>query len=772
MQTIDFAQIQSYDGSQSKGFEEFVCQLASLLKPKNAKEFIRKDGAGGDAGVECYWKLQGGSEHAWQAKYFLRPLGSSQWMQISNSVESALSKHPDLTKYYICLPRDRGDSRRSSTKGKKNTTELDKWNQHVEKWKAKAADKSMHVEFEYWGKHEILLMLQRDTSDIAGIIKTWFGTQIRPTDILPYRIFPTEIIDQKIKDETNILRQSRFFADLDRVGLSMALARKLVEGELSGGTDSVRSQALAWCVRILSSSEELNKAEEYLSYTKSLGSCQETEIADAFIASQKGDKNAALSALANLDSPMSRSAALMVVANHDGPQEAIDWQNTVGFDATDLDSDGKRHLLACQLELTDWQAAWKSLDVVTNDDLHDTPVLYHMVAIIHLLKAVPLELRASVRDHPPFEAATFPLDSSSAGIEARRLALRTFIDAAKVARQLDCPLAESVDEEYALWLELTDPDPDKNAAGKTRLESILQDPKSNLRFVRFGLQFGIKLDKRVIEQEIERQIALNGEITYDTAIARFSLVFIQQTAEDAANYIARYHGDLTGYIEKKAMLSLQVDLFSKTGQLEKARECLDFLLEEGLSDAEESRLRLIISGGEGTDLVDEIKEQFKKTDALSDLANLVDELRTRNDWEGLCEYGEILFERTGTLQDSEIFSFALHEAKKNERLVEFLESKRSLLPQSENLQMLYCWSLYLEGKLLKARSELTKLDEEWDNENYHTLRINLAVSLGDWNSLYEFVAKDCKKKNKRSAKELIRAAQLALHLDSVHMQKS
>ena len=71
----------------------------------------------------------------------------------------------------------------------------------------------MQVEFEYWGEHEILLMLQRDTSDFAGIAKYWFRIPSRPTDILSYRYFPTDIIDKKIKDETDILRKSRFFAE-------------------------------------------------------------------------------------------------------------------------------------------------------------------------------------------------------------------------------------------------------------------------------------------------------------------------------------------------------------------------------------------------------------------------------------------------------------------------------------------------------------------------------------------------------------------------------
>ena len=588
-----------------------------------------------------------------------------------------------------------------------------------------------------------------------------------PSNVFHRSDFPTELVDQKIKDETDILRKSRFFADFNRAGISLALARKLVEGELSGGTDTIRCQALAWCVRVLSHTEESDKAEKYLKYAKELGDCQEVYIAEACISSQRGDKNAALSILANINSPISRSAALIIVANHDGPQGAIDWSNTVGIDTTNIDPDGKYLLLAYRLELADWETAQKSLDALTDDDLRDAPVLHHMVAITHLLKAVPAELRASVRDQPPFEVAEFHLDSGPAGIEARRLAHRIFIDAAEAARQLGCPLAEKIDDEYALWLELTDPDPDKCAKGRVRLESKLRDPTTDLCLVRFGLQFGMELDNKLVEQEIERQIALNGEITFDAALARFALAFKQNTPEDAVNYIIRYHNELTGHIDKKMILSLQVELFSQIGQLDNANKCLEILLEGGLSEAEEGRLRRRIAEAEGTDPVESLKEQFKKTDSLLDLENLVNELEARGDWEDLCEYSEILFERTRALPAAEKFASTLHKAQKNERLIEFLDLNKTIVGQSDKLRMLYCWTLYLEGDLLKTRSELAKLSNDWDDETYRTLQVNLAVSLGAWNSLSEFVAKECNEKVKRDAKELIRTARLALHLDSI-----
>ncbi len=183
MQSLDFSQIRSHDGSQNGGFEELVCQLAHLSKPESAEYFVRKDGAGGDAGIECYWKLNDESEHAWQAKYFLKPLRSSQWRQISESVESALDKHPKLTKYYICLPKDRNDSRRKDKNGKQAITELDKWQEHVKRWEEIAANKSMQVEFCYWGKHELSLMLQKDTAEFSGRARYWFSAPILTSNV-------------------------------------------------------------------------------------------------------------------------------------------------------------------------------------------------------------------------------------------------------------------------------------------------------------------------------------------------------------------------------------------------------------------------------------------------------------------------------------------------------------------------------------------------------------------------------------------------------------
>ena len=118
--------------------------------------------------MECYCVFPDGREWGWQAKYFLSALGNSQWQQIDRSVRTALQKHPNLVRYYICVPRNRSDARNP-----KQQSEMDRWNKRVAKWQAWAQDRGMDVEFVWWGSSELLDMLS--SNENSGLRRFWFG---------------------------------------------------------------------------------------------------------------------------------------------------------------------------------------------------------------------------------------------------------------------------------------------------------------------------------------------------------------------------------------------------------------------------------------------------------------------------------------------------------------------------------------------------------------------------------------------------------------------
>ena len=163
--TLNWNGIRALNGSQATGFEELCAQLARIESTETA-DFVRKGYL--DAGVECYCVLNDGSEWGWQAKYFLNALSGGQWSQLDDSVKRALEKHPSLTRYFVCIPRDRPDARTSGQK-----SEMRRWDERVVKWRGWARERSMDVEFVWWGSSELIERLSQN--EHIGRRYFWFG---------------------------------------------------------------------------------------------------------------------------------------------------------------------------------------------------------------------------------------------------------------------------------------------------------------------------------------------------------------------------------------------------------------------------------------------------------------------------------------------------------------------------------------------------------------------------------------------------------------------
>lgn len=166
--TLDFKRIREHRGTQNGGFEELCCQLAALEEPAKGSQFIRK-GPGADQGLECYRTYVDGHEVGWQAKYFINGFDDGQVADLSDSLQRALSSHPQLMAFVVCLPIDLRDNR----SGKK-ASEV----QRYEKWRKKsiegAAAKGRTIEIELWSASSIGERLGRDDPAYSGRARYWF----------------------------------------------------------------------------------------------------------------------------------------------------------------------------------------------------------------------------------------------------------------------------------------------------------------------------------------------------------------------------------------------------------------------------------------------------------------------------------------------------------------------------------------------------------------------------------------------------------------------
>ena len=410
-----------------------------------------------------------------------------------------------------------------------------------------------------------------------------------------------------------------------------------------------------------------------------------------------------------------------------------------------------------------WDAAGETARALSDRDLEEAPVLHFMKAMAYLLKTVPIEFRNSVFHQVPFEGESYSLDSRESAIDARRIAQRHFADAAETARKLNCPIAATIPDRYALWLMLEDPE--NCEQGKRLLATKLGDLESALHLVPLGIHYGTPLDLREIEQEIERQTRLRGDISPVAALARLTLARVQETPEEIASYLDFHFDTISSHFDPKMIRAIQIEMFARAGMSDEANRLLELLLEEGLTEVEESRLRITIDEGEGRDTLEARKALFSRTGAIADLEPLIIKLGIRREWKTLCEYGEILFERTHSLHDGERLVNALHFAGKSAQAIELLKANADIMSQSSNLQMCYCWALFHEGELLEVHRELAKLDVDWEDVNYRTLQVSLAAALEDRDSLSVAITSGYRQTENKSARELLRAAELSLNLN-------
>lgn len=160
---IDFKAIRLHRGVKSDAFEELCCQLASDETKALGARFVRK-GRGANGGVEAFAVLPTGREIGWQVKYYWDI--DAALKSLSDSLATALAKHPAMDRFIICIPFDPADGRRSNT-----TSALEKWGAWQKAKIAQTAPRTLEIEL--WPAQVLRDRLVADAR-AAGRIAFWF----------------------------------------------------------------------------------------------------------------------------------------------------------------------------------------------------------------------------------------------------------------------------------------------------------------------------------------------------------------------------------------------------------------------------------------------------------------------------------------------------------------------------------------------------------------------------------------------------------------------
>lgn len=157
---IDWSKLQPYKRTKQKSFEQFCYQIVAKLFCDQGTLTSIDDSGGGD-GVEFYITFENGNQFGWQAKFYEAPARlnvSNRKQNIIKSLKRAIEVHPQLEKWYLCLPTDL-------------TNEENNW---IQKDLKKHIPQNRSIEIEPWDESKLHELINRP--NFNGLKQAFFNS--------------------------------------------------------------------------------------------------------------------------------------------------------------------------------------------------------------------------------------------------------------------------------------------------------------------------------------------------------------------------------------------------------------------------------------------------------------------------------------------------------------------------------------------------------------------------------------------------------------------
>lgn len=591
------------------------------------------------------------------------------------------------------------------------------------------------------------------------------------TDIRNPSAGSVEVLDEFARKKLITIRTHRFLSPSYSMSESKALSQRVLKDDLTAISKTLRTEILAWSSRILAK-EDNSAARGLLDEINTVSSSAEVSIAKAFVDAFGGDSELALENLGKIDSPAARTAQFVITINRGDTRQGLGWLKSAGLGISDLDSDGKHFLFQALFETSGWGAAQSLLGQLDDADYAETPVLLFDEAMLNLASCVKAtELREALFSETIFlHARDFPLSDEPESLHRRKEATKLFeLFFSHFKEFNEIADVEIVDfaSDMALWLRLRDPETCDEA--RADLKRSMGDESVALRRVPLAIQFGLNLDKKKIETQIDKASALRSGKPKHAALARFAIALIQESPQKVLDYLSSHKTVIEAYIDSASVNSVEIDVLSALGYADKAKRLLNEMINaKEIGAAQERALLALIAKGEGQAVADSLIAEFQRTDHTDALKRLVIALTEEGDWERLCEFAEEMYNRTQSNADAVVLAKALYKAHHKKELVEFLANNERLAEKSAPLQELLCYAQFDLGQFQQCRSSLSKYPAVMKSHNM--LLLQIAIASGDWEAAGSFVEREWEDRDSKSPTDLLKAAHVAQRLNSARVK--
>jgi tetratricopeptide (TPR) repeat protein len=606
----------------------------------------------------------------------------------------------------------------------------------------------------------LLRAIRRPTPD------TWSTSTVPSGAQLP-RNTPDLIVERVHSEQANRellgIRQKRSVLRLEARGEAVALAERVLTGDLQGADGSTKTQVLqlaAWLH--VGSPELLDTAKRFRDQSCQVDPTASTTIIDALIQEAEGETETALRILRDADEPEARGIFFAMVARRRGEAVALEWfesqadRNSPDFFA----GEGWYNLAVALAKAERWEEA---SDYLANASKHrsEHPDLLYIEGVVNTALILRHDLRhltLSTNLPPPYVIEGPEAD------RRRQRAISCFKDAHE-ALKTTWPLRSAVAREWVLWLRLTDSSPQEREAAMAELKDELECLEKGIQVLPLAQKLDIPIDIERYWMHLDLQEEIR-EFNDKELHARFALAQIRLSPREYLNFLEREEARLSRLLSRSSLVSEKIRALLDDQQPAAARQLLE--QHRNLFDENEcKRITLNIDAQEGKDPRPRLEELYASTHSPLDLKNLANYLYVARDWRTLRPLLEELFGIEQNLPTLKRLVGCLERDPESddERLLQVLDSNSELVSRDPDLVAAKARVFFHLGRLGEARALSDKLLRERNGPQDLDFDIDLALQLGDWERFPGIVEREWPRREEHDAKVLIRLATLASETD-------
>lgn len=565
--------------------------------------------------------------------------------------------------------------------------------------------------------------------------------------------------DEKILQRLNEITALRFFGSYPNCSKVIELAEMILTGELRGGSRNLKAKALALLGRYISH-DDIELCNSYISESRRLASTDELLVADAFLASARGNISEAIQTLLNNLTPLNLSATFIIKRNYHGDNDAITWLFKSGLTITSLDSDGQQSLISALLNTKQWQRALEEVERLGNHKEIKSVSLAHWAAFAYLCNSINVDdLKEAVLQNIPFAAELFPLADDLQSVQHRLKAIDLFSVSSSLAKSFSADEISILSDKYALWLRLRTTDTQAEAYDEL-LEHFSDVSITALKYLPFAHAFRLNLDFPKIELELNKLSALYGVKNTDIGIARFVLAHKKESYTAALVYIRNHRESIEYAVGSDWFKMFEIEALAGSGLVDEADKLL--LDDCSIDEEQKKRIKNVIAAKRGENPVALVIAQYKESNNISDLSRLVSLLSASGLNDEYLNYASELWSHTKAESDAIELANAYSKTGRFSELDQFLLDNKDIVEKSKPLLIHKAWTHFRNGEL-KACSELVNRlivieDFRLDVEK---IEIHLQIYSGNWSALASIVEKRWDEKDKLKNYQLVETANIA-----------